>query len=549
VLVGRPGNPAEDAVPPPTRARRSSFGSMTGRPAPVREFDVVVLGAGLSGGLPAACYLQKAGLDVLLVEAEAACGTSYRSYEVAGVKFDHSPVNFSGLSPVVDDLELDRYGYRIRRPRVLYAARSAGREAIFLPDLGATRASLARFSPEDAATAVELMAALGEAAPALLDCAFFTPNPDLERAVELTAAAAGLRPAELASLTGPDLVERLFPSDAVRVLMTALPALNLLGDLLEPGQGALAWLWTFLLRAYEAPAGNGALVDALERCFGDHGGTLLLETAARELLVDGGAVVGATLEGTRGVEKVRARRAVVSNLGPVVTAELLGGAAGPVARPWRTAGRTVATADLVLHRPLALAGATAESLRIYLLWPDWDTCRRWLEDARRECAETFFGHLELTQLHVLYGPRAGAFGLRIRFGTGPWIDDDWEARRQLLADAALERLAEVDSGIRAAIAELRVSTPADHWGANGAARHGNPVGGDVVAGQWLGERLPYRTGVEGLYASNGVWPPALSWMAAGYNAACAVAEDAGVRDRTWWNAQPAARPPRALSSP
>jgi phytoene dehydrogenase-like protein len=31
-------------------------------------YDLVVIGGGLSGGLPAATYLQKAGLDVLVVE-------------------------------------------------------------------------------------------------------------------------------------------------------------------------------------------------------------------------------------------------------------------------------------------------------------------------------------------------------------------------------------------------------------------------------------------------------------------------------------------------
>ena len=32
------------------------------------DCDVLVLGAGLSGGLPAATYLQKVGLNVVLIE-------------------------------------------------------------------------------------------------------------------------------------------------------------------------------------------------------------------------------------------------------------------------------------------------------------------------------------------------------------------------------------------------------------------------------------------------------------------------------------------------
>jgi 2-polyprenyl-6-methoxyphenol hydroxylase-like FAD-dependent oxidoreductase len=36
-----------------------------------RTYDVIVVGAGLSGGLPCAAYLQKAGLEALLLEANS----------------------------------------------------------------------------------------------------------------------------------------------------------------------------------------------------------------------------------------------------------------------------------------------------------------------------------------------------------------------------------------------------------------------------------------------------------------------------------------------
>jgi hypothetical protein len=50
--------------------------------------------------------------------------------------------------------------------------------------------------------------------------------------------------------------------------------------------------------------------------------------------------------------------------------------------------------------------------------------------------------------------------------------------------------------------------------------------------------MPYRMPFDGLYMSNGVWPVGLSWMAAGYNTAGVVAEDAGVRGQSWWSARP-----------
>ena len=102
----------------------------------MREFDVVVLGAGLSGGLPAATYLQKAGARVALVEQGIDAGRFYLSYDLLpGARFDHSPVNFSGLSPAVADLDLESYGYALRIPEVAFATLDeAGSSAVFYAD-------------------------------------------------------------------------------------------------------------------------------------------------------------------------------------------------------------------------------------------------------------------------------------------------------------------------------------------------------------------------------------------------------------------------------
>lgn len=123
---------------------------------------------------------------------------------------------------------------------------------------------------------------------------FFDPDPDLGARPQ--AHGAGPRAGAERELTAPDLVEMLFESEPVRIALMAVPALNLFGDLLEPGQGALTWLWLLLLRSCVAPAGNGSLVGALERLFVDARGVLLrnepvlaiggggvVETAAREL--------------------------------------------------------------------------------------------------------------------------------------------------------------------------------------------------------------------------------------------------------------------------
>lgn len=513
----------------------------------MREFDVVVLGAGLSGGLPAAAYLQKAGARVALVEQGIDAGRFYLSYDLLpGVRFDHSPVNFSALSPAIDDLGLEEHGYSLRVPPVAFAALDpAGESAVFYADGARTHAELARHSPADADAFRELLERLGPRAPSLLKRAIFTPHPDeaaYAEALEISADVLGTTVSKLLQTTGIELLESLFESDAVRRFLTALPALNLFGDLLEPGQGALTWLWSLTLRATVAPSSNQSLVKALERSFVADGGTLLRSTVVREILVEGGRCVGAVVSPSRSdrVESLWANGAVVSNLGAAQTARLLGPHAWPALAGWRSDNRVLAVHDFVLHRRLQLPGDVAAAPRVYLVWSDWGSCVDWLRRSRTDDTETYFGDIELTQFDRLYPGRDDLVALRARYGTGPFADGDWDARRHLFAERMRACLAELDPGFREIVEYEHVTTPLDFWRGNPAATHGNPIGGDFVGGQWIQERQPYRSPLPSLYMSNAVWPPALSWLAAGYNAACVVAEDLDVRDQPWWRHEPGA---------
>jgi phytoene dehydrogenase-like protein len=512
----------------------------------MKEFDVVVLGAGLSGGLPAATYLQKAGARVALVEQGIDAGRFYLSYDLLpGARFDHSPVNFSGLSPAVGDLDLMAFGYSLRIPEVTLAALDpAGASTVFYRDPTRTHAQLARHSQTDADQLGAIFGRLGPRASRLLQCAIYTPHPNeaaFDEAVDISAEVLGLPRADLLRLTGVELLESLFESDEVRRFLTALPALNLFGDLLEPGQGALTWLWSLALRAAVAPATNQSLVKALERAFVAHGGTLIRNTVVHEILVEAGHCVGAVVStfGSSKTQTLWANAAVVSNLGAAQTATALGADAWPKLTEWRSDNRVLTVQDLVLRRPLRLPADVAEAPRVYLVWESWDECVDWLRRSRTDELETYFGDIELTQFHHLYPGRADRIALRVRYGTGPFADGDWDARRAEFGERMRGRLRELDPDISSVIEYEHVCTPLDFWRSNPAATHGNPIGGDFVGGQWIGDRLPYRSPVDRLYLSNGVWPPALSWLAAGYNAATVVADDLGIRDQPWWRHEPA----------
>ena len=502
------------------------------------EFDVIVVGAGISGGLPAAAYLQKAGCSVAVIERDKHGAPFSSFYERApGVRFDVTPVNFSIMSPAIADLDLAAYGYRFSRSDIMYSTLDgSGRSITFFADPARSKQELARFSSADASTFLRVLGGLGEVARELLSVAFFTPTPDKAYAVALTAAAVSIEATELETMNAPTLVEHLFESDAVRIAVTALPAINLFGDLLIPGQGALAWLWTFLMRACTISREEPTLSQAVERAFLAHGGVLLKATTAmRFIRDDSGRCCGVEIESDGARQVLRARHGVISDLGADLTSALV---EDELRSGWRSAGRTVFTADVVLDRPLAWPSeGFRRSPRVYLLWDSWPDCVRWLRSTAEEQEEVFLGHLELTQFSNFYGCAPdGSAALRVRFGTGPFLNSDWGPRRAFYEDAVRNRIRKLGPNVIMRSVELK--TPSDYWEWNPAARYGNPVGGDFVEGQWMGQRLPYRTSIPGLYMSNSVWPTSLSWMAPGYNVAKVVAADIGVTPPGWWSSAP-----------
>ncbi len=117
--------------------------------------DVIVVGAG-HNGLVAACYLARAGRDVLVVEAADMIGGCTTTAPIPGAPgYYANPCAFDvialRISTIGHDLGLTRHGYQEVEVDPCYAALGRGGESLaFWRDPRRTATEIQRFSARDA---------------------------------------------------------------------------------------------------------------------------------------------------------------------------------------------------------------------------------------------------------------------------------------------------------------------------------------------------------------------------------------------------------------
>ena len=119
----------------------------------VNEFDVIVVGGGQAGGLPAATYLQKAGARVALIEARHELGAMNITHEyIPGCSNTFcTSAMVNGTAPMWEDLNLEDYGGKlIVAPMHIGCLFPDGKCLLHYYDFGASCASIARCSEKDA---------------------------------------------------------------------------------------------------------------------------------------------------------------------------------------------------------------------------------------------------------------------------------------------------------------------------------------------------------------------------------------------------------------
>jgi len=534
------------------------------------EYDVIVVGGGVGGGIPAAAYLQKAGASVALVEGRHELGTFIPTEEIwPGVLSSaHAAGNWSGNSPAWEDLNLEDYGYRlVASPIGVGNAYPDGKNILFKHGMDKTCEAVARHSEKDAETVKRIMPQVLRNIVELNELVFFSPpsQENLDIVWEKLAHIWDMPEAEFRSMNAFELLESTFESPEVRMLFLSVPASGPLGDIGAPGQGAFTVPIPFIITNAQAIGSNHNLAHAMLRVFLDCGGTIIRNCPVEEIIVESGIAKGVRLSQNAVLpgEEIRARQAVISNIGVLKTLEVVGEEVIRKADPaladkmkgWDMHSRvSSATTWIVDGFPKWKSrewDPDIEKAHFFygVSWDSWDGVKKWYEAKKKmDVWGAFGGQLEIV-IPALLDPSQmspeGYISVRVEEAHPFWFGQEgagaekWDEEKDTMLERRTEFMDRLAPGFAKQVLETCHSTPLDVWRFNPAAVYGNSKGGSFSADQWMFDRMPYRMPIEGLYSSSGVWPCSMTTMATGYNAACIVAEDLGIRKQSWWTHRPA----------
>jgi phytoene dehydrogenase-like protein len=272
-----------------------------------KTFDVVVVGAG-HNGLTAAAYLQKAGLDVAVVEASPTTGGMTSTYAtLPGAP--HHLINEGAIqhslirtSTIERDLNLRRYGLREvpADPAHLHLGPDGESLGVW-HDPARTAEELGRFSRKDAVAFIEMTEALDLITDAMLAYMHTHPTRPNVRSLLRGAARMARHPKQLIgvsrffSVSQAQIIDELFESPLIRGALAQMPTFDWMR------RDGTAWGMIYVALVHRTLSaryvgGTGALPKALEACLLDHGGTVRTSAAVDQVLLDAGRARGVRLE-------------------------------------------------------------------------------------------------------------------------------------------------------------------------------------------------------------------------------------------------------------
>jgi phytoene dehydrogenase-like protein len=475
----------------------------------------VVVGAG-HNGLIAACYLARAGRDVLVLEQLDRPGGGARTEEtIPGFHFDlHSAAhNIINMTDIPAELELAAVGldYMEMDPFSI-AVHQDGRRVRFFRSIEATLDSIAAESPAEAAAYRRFMRksvpVVRAVLPAIRGDAPARALP--QQAVNLVRAlgASPLTTARDALSPYDGLLRRWLPSDLTRGPVAAFAAHAGIGPA-EPG-GALFAFWQAAYHLFGQWHGRGGaqnLTDALVARLHALGGAVRCSAPVARVETRGGRVADVVLEGG---ERIRAG-AVITAL-DVKTALLtlldppLGGDAGTDLAASRRSNVVQAVVHVATDRLPAYPGAQPS---------DWHGLQSYvdrLDDLTAAWAQAEAGRVPDRLPLYAFTPSSfddalappGHHTVYLACPAAPaTVEGGWDTRRDDFVERCLDTVESRAPGFRASVQATAICTPeeverVERW--PGA----HPMHLDISLDQ-LGPFRPtrrlgkWRTPIDGLY--------------------------------------------------
>jgi phytoene dehydrogenase-like protein len=517
------------------------------------DFDGIIIGGG-HNGLTAAAYLSRAGQKVAVLEANPAIGggTATEEPTLPGHRFNLHANFFMGFghTPMMRDLELQRYGFAYIEPTVQQAGTFRDGSCVVIhQDVEKTCASLARFSKRDADTFRDLYHRyVVELRPLLVSLTYNAPLP-LD---QLQDRLSGPKAKEFLGHARHDLfsvVADYFDDDRIRTLFTSY--MHVITTENVPGSGMVFPGIFANVTGFTLPVGGSiAYPLACARIVAAAGGGVRTDARVREITVSGGRATGVVLDDGTEITAGRFVASAIDTLATVAMAgrELFDDAVNEKLDNWHWGNHSLVTLHLALkqapvYRARAFDPDIDDAFNIFFGMDDLDQVRSCFVD----CEEQRFPDVLMgngacnSTLDPSYAPagRHSAFW----WPFAPYVVDgdaaNWDKNKDDYTQRVLDYWRQYASNLGDDNVDATfLYTPLD------CERHNaNMVRGAVRMGAYIPSQLginrPHpqlsgtRTPVAGLYiCGSGVGNGGGMNGAPGYIAANAIVDDLGLA-RDW----------------
>ena len=282
--------------------------------------DFIVVGGG-TNGLAAAAYLGKEGYSSIVIERQSYLGGGAITQELTLPLFKHdvfaTSINIWRASPIQQDLELEKYGYKDVSPDPVASTPFKSGNAISIyQNLNSTLKSIEQFSTKDAKRFNEIFRFYQESKEILLGSLASAPVPFSSMMAALEGSDTGLDFLQFSYMSARDWLEENFESEEVKAFLALWGCNHVPLSPEDAGSAILVLVFMGLLQDKGAGVpigGMTTLVQALRSYVEAHGGKTITGEAVSEILVRNGAAYGVKTNTGKSFE---AKKGIIASVEP-----------------------------------------------------------------------------------------------------------------------------------------------------------------------------------------------------------------------------------------